>query len=128
MRKLFPQVGQWWVGFDGVLVVKEQEHNTILTHVSALSSCTRSLKGFFFFLMGPQSPHPLILALVACQRAKFSPSKVNVHPCDFSAGLVALTEKFEPLHTMELEFLTYKLLSHSAVSCQGNFRNSVPCQ
>ncbi len=81
------------------------EHNTILTHVSALSSCTYGLQGVSVGL------HPLVSAWVHGHKARFPPKKLRVPPWDLQAVLVALTEEpFEPIRKVDLKYLTYKVL------------------
>ncbi len=80
-------------------------HNTILTHVSALSSCTYGLEGVRVGL------HPLVSAWVLGHKARHPPVKLRVPPWDLQSILVALGEKkFEPLREIDMHFLTYKTL------------------
>ncbi len=66
-------------------------HSMILSHISALSSCTKKLDGV---LVGC---HPLLARWVLGDRAQ-NPSRRSLHPrWNLSGVLAALTEKpFEP--------------------------------
>ncbi len=78
-------------------------HNTIMTHVSALSSCT--YEGVRVGI------HPLVSAWVRGHKICHPPVKLRTPPWDLQAVLVALREEcFEPLRQLDMEHLTYKTL------------------
>ncbi len=68
-------------------------HNTIIMHISALSSCTYECEGVSV------SISLLVSAFVIGHKA-WCPKKLRIPPCDLSAVLVALTEDwYKPLST-----------------------------
>ncbi len=80
-------------------------HNTILTHLSALTSCSSLLEGY------TDGSHPLVSAWVKGHRAEFPPKKIMVPPWNLSSVLVALTKgDFEHLTEAIMEYATYKVL------------------
>ena len=86
-------------------------HNTIMTHVSALSSCTYGIEGLRVGI------HPLVSAWVRGHKICHPPVKLRVPPWDLPSVLVALGEdKFEPLRQADMEHLTYKTLFLVAVA------------
>ncbi len=80
-------------------------HNTIMRHVSALSSCTYGLEGVRVGI------HPLVSTWVRGHKICHPPVKLRVPPWDLQSVLVALGEdRFEPLRQVDMEHLTYKTL------------------
>ncbi len=80
-------------------------HNTIVTHVSALSSCTYGIEGVRVGV------HPLVSAWVRGHKICHPPVKLRIPPWDLQAVLVALGEEcYEPLRQVDMEHLTYKTL------------------
>ena len=62
-------------------------HNTTMTHVLALSSCTYEIEGFRV------GTDPLVSAWVRGQRVKNPPVKLRVPPWDLPTALAAFAEK-----------------------------------
>ncbi len=80
-------------------------HNTIMTHVSALSSCTYGTEEVQVGI------HPLVSAWVRGHKICHPPVKLRLPPWDLPSILVPLGEdRFEPLHQVDMEHLTYKTL------------------
>ncbi len=76
------------------------QHNTILTHLLTLSSCSSLLGGFTV------GSHTLISAWVKGHRADVTPKKIRVPPWKLPLVPVALTEgDFELLHSVKLELV-----------------------
>ena len=81
------------------------KHTTILSHISALSSCTSKVDGV------PVGRHPFVAKWVVGDRSQNPPRRSLVPPWDLSVVLVALTEKpFEPLRQAMPRLLTLKML------------------
>ncbi len=130
MRDLYD--AKWWhfcgwcaeYGFDPLHPTPQQiveylehlsevplSHNTIMTHVSALSSCTYRIEGVRVGI------HTLVSAWVRGHKICHHPVKLRVPPWDLQAVLVALREeRFEPLRQVDMEHLTYKTLFLVALS------------
>ncbi len=86
-------------------------HNTIMTHVSALNSCTYGIEGVRVGI------HPLVSAWVRGHKICYPPVKLRIPPWDLQAVLVALgEERYEPLRQVDMEHLTYKTLFLVALS------------
>ncbi len=81
------------------------KHNTILTHISALSNCTDWIKGV------PVGKHLLVAHWVISNRSLKTPTHTLVPKWDISVVLVALTEHpYEPLRHATLKDLTLKTI------------------
>ena len=87
------------------------KHSTVLSHISALSSCTNKVDGV---LVGR---HPLVARWVLCDRAQNPPRKSLVHRWNLLLVLAVLTVKpFEPLRQGTPQDLTLKMLFLLAVT------------
>ena len=90
---------------------RDLKHSTILSHISALSSCTNKVDGV---LVGR---HPLVARWVLCDRAQNPPRKSLVHRWNLLLVLAVLTVKpFEPLRQGTPQDLTLKMLFLLAVT------------
>ncbi len=86
-------------------------YNTILAHLLVLSSCTYGIEGVRV------GTHPLVSAWVLGHKVKNPPVKLRVPPWDLPAVLAAFAEKdYEPLHQVDMEHLTYKMLFLVAIA------------
>ncbi len=87
------------------------KHSTILSHISALSSCMNKVDGV---LVGR---HPLVARWVLCDRAQNPPRRSLVHRWNLLLVLAVLTVKpFEPLRQGTPQDLTLKMLFLLAVT------------
>ncbi len=87
------------------------KHTTILSHISALSSCTSKVDGV------PVGRHPFVAKWVVGDRSQNPPRRSLVPKWDLSVVLAALTEKpFEPLRQATPRLLTLKTLFLLAAS------------
>ncbi len=81
------------------------KHNTILTHISALSNCTDRIEGV------PVGKHPLVARWVLGNRSLHPPTRNLVPRWDLSVVLAAIIEPpYEPLRHATLKDLTLKTL------------------